>query len=314
MAKKDAPAPPTVKRQVRESLPTLRPDSPLVFDAVAMASSAKDRRASLVVIAGTPADLGTTLVVNEAATIGREQCELNLSDVRISRQHVTVVKREEEYVLRDNGSTNGTMLNGEKVEGIVPLSDGDKVVLGETVIKFSLVDPTEADYLCAMDRMVGRDDLTGLLAKHRFDAALDEAVRLAHHADLPLCALMMDMDRLKQLNDRHGHHQGAAAIAEVGRIIGRLLKGRGRACRFGGDEFSAFLPGAALPAALLAAEQIRGAVEHARLGPPGIEQPPTITIGVAQLDDDHADAAKLLEQADRALYRAKNNGRNTVST
>ena len=299
-----------------EGAPTLLPDGPfrLSRDVVLKyQEQLASRVGSLLVIAGTRADIGNACLVEGEIRIGRENCQVSLADGRISRLHAVVERRETSYYLRDNRSTNGTLLNGQTVDEETRLADGDKIFLGETVIKFTLVDETEAEYMRTMDRLVGRDTLTGLLAKHRFDAALDEAMRQALHSNRPLAALMMDMDHLKQLNDACGHHVGAATIQRVGELIDQVLKGKGKACRFGGDEFSAFLPGAGLSQAMEMAERIRSVVEAAELGPAGSGVQVTISIGAARLPEGVTEARDLLDLADQALYRSKQKGRNVVS-
>ena len=272
----------------------------------------KNRRGSLLVIAGNPADIGNTLVFSDVAVIGREQANLQLKDGLISRRHAIVEKWGADYVVKDNGSTNGTMVNSAPMSGVHQLTEGDRIHVGDTVIKFTLVDDTEASYLRTMDKMVGTDDLTGLIAKHRFDAALEEALRTARHTGTYLSVMMMDMDRLKQVNDSHGHHMGASTISQVGGQIKDIVTGLGEACRFGGDEFSAFLRGFPLQAALSIAERIRGTVEATNYGPAGLDVRVSISIGVAELPPGVETIKDLIDLADRALYRAKEGGRNIV--
>jgi diguanylate cyclase (GGDEF)-like protein len=281
-------------------------------DILKYQQSLENRRGSLLVIAGNPADIGNTLVFAEAAVIGREQANLQLKDGLISRRHAVVEKWSTDYVVKDNGSTNGTMVNGEPIAGVHQLHEGDRIHVGETVIKFTLVDDTEASYLRKMDQMVGTDELTGLMAKHRFDAALEEALRTARHTGTYLSVMMMDMDRLKQVNDTHGHHMGAGTIRQVGQQIGEIVTGLGEACRFGGDEFSAFLRGFPLPAAISIAERIRATVETTNYGPPDLDVRVSISIGVAELPAGVETIRALVDLADRALYRAKEGGRNVV--
>jgi two-component system, cell cycle response regulator len=271
-------------------------------------------RGSLLVIAGSKADIGNHLLVETAVVIGREPTGLQLHDGGISRSHATVERRENDYLIRDLGSTNGTLVNGSRLQGEVQLREGDKILLGQTVIKFTMVDETEAAYLRQVAHLVGTDDLTGLMSKHRFDAALKEWVKSCHASGAPLSAMMMDMDGLKAVNDRHGHQTGAETIRQVGGLIGRLLLGRGEACRFGGDEFSAFLPAINLEQALLVAEQIRRGVETLGLQREGQVLAVTISIGVVERAAGISDFAVLMHQADEALYRAKARGKNVVCT
>lgn len=302
-----------------------RPDQTIRIesDEVARYASGPKRHGSLLVIAGDVADIGTHLVVERRVVIGRDPGEpgqpaaeipLKLCDGRSSRRHAAVEPRDGSYVLRDLGSTNGTLLHGEAVSGQRPLRDGDKITIGRTLIKFTLVDDTEAAYLERIERLAGTDELTGLLAKHRFDALLLDAVRNAHANHMALSVLMMDMDGLKAINDRHGHHMGAHTISEVGRMLGEIVSGRGEACRFGGDEFCAFLPGLVLDRAKLVGERIRRAVEDTTFTHSQSSTRATLSVGVAVLTDDILTGEQLLERADAALYRAKAKGRNQVSS
>jgi diguanylate cyclase (GGDEF)-like protein len=273
----------------------------------------QSQRGSLLVIAGTHADIGTHLVIEDVVLIGREGEGLQLRDSGMSRCHASVTHREGTYAIRDMGSTNGTLVNGVRLEGERNLLEGDKIFLGQTIIKFTMVDETEAVYLKQVAALVGTDDLTGLMSKHRFDAALKECVRTAVALGTPLTALMMDMDGLKAVNDQHGHHAGAETIRQVGGLIGRTLGERGEACRFGGDEFSAYLTNTAKEDGTHLAQLIRQGVETARIEWAGAPLVVTISIGVAALGPGANDPVSLLHQADQALYRAKARGKNCVS-
>ena len=126
---------------------------------------------------------------------------------------------------------------------------------------------------------------------------------------------MLDLDGLKLINDTHGHPIGAHTIAEVGKIIGTVVSPHGAACRFGGDEFAAFLPDARQ------ARRRQGRRDHPRAGGRAIASrrtasscEPTISIGVSAFPEDGPTAELLLRKADEALYRAKKTGRDRVRT
>ncbi len=268
---------------------------------------------SLLVIAGAAADIGTHWVVTDSAVLGREPDQLLLRDPEISRRHAQVVVESGLHFLKDLDSTNGTLLNGLPVTDDEILRNGDKIALGRTVIKFTLVDPAEATCLERMATLAGTDPLTGLMAKHRFDAMLTESFDVAQADGSGLSVLMMDMDGLKAINTAHGHPVGAHTIAEVGRLIGRIIGLHGEACRFGGDEFSALLPGSPLGVGMRIAERIRQAVEEATFRLGDAEVNPTISIGVAERTAQNSSVREIVTAADRALYRAKDKGRNAVS-
>ena len=295
---------------------TLRPDQTLrMGKALAERHRKAQRKGSLLVIAGDPADVGLHRLVEDEVVLGREPSGFHLRDGQISRQHATVrfEKQARRYLIRDLGSTNGTLLNGAHVADQQMIRDGDQIQLGDTVIKFMLVDDTEADYLRRIARIARTDSLTGLVAKHRFDALLETMVSDAAARDVPLYVLMLDMDNLKAINDRHGHQAGAGTIQQVGGIIGRIVGGRGEACRFGGDEFSAYLYGMTRAVARSVAEEIRATVERTEFEVAGTVVRTSISIGIAELTRQVDLGQELLARADQALYRAKRDGRNCVS-
>ena len=287
---------------------TLAPDAGIYVE---LSPRSGERVGSLVVIAGAAADIGTHVLVRSEVVIGRAGADLTLRDARISRRHVRIWREGEQFWVEDLGSTNGVTVNGRPLRSQTSIGDTDKVCLGATVVKFALVDEIEAAFLIQMAKLAGTDPLTGLHATHKFDSLLEEAVRTARLTQTGLAVLMMDLDGLKQVNDRHGHRFGAHTISQIGAALGRLLMGRGEGCRFGGDEFSAYLPGAGAGDALAFAERFRAHVESSPTTLDGILLPVTISIGVAvRLAPESP--AELMAAADEALYRAKARGKNCV--
>jgi diguanylate cyclase (GGDEF)-like protein len=262
------------------------------------------------------ADLGVNAFITGPTVLGRNpRCSFPLHDFGVSWEHATITPRgEDEFVLEDLDSTNGTRVNGKSISSPRILQDGEKIFVGETVIRFSLADEMEIDFHSEVATLVGTDPLTGLESKRRFDQAFEFALRTAKERGSSLAMLMMDMDGVKQINDTHGHLFGAHVIGETGRIIARVLGYNGRACRFGGDEFSAFLPEHDLTAACYVAEQIRLAVETAGMEKDGIPLKPTISIGVACCHEVVGELSRFVSMADEALYRAKKRGKNCVAT
>ncbi|MEQ1503304.1 MAG: GGDEF domain-containing protein [Myxococcota bacterium] len=289
---------------------TLSPDTTLHGIPIPRASGA--RTGSLVVIAGAAADIGTHVLVGHEVVIGRVASGLTLRDARISRQHARVWREDQVWWVEDLGSTNGSAHNDRPLTSRVPIADGDKIHLGSTVVKFALIDDTEAAYLEQMARLAGTDPLTGLHATHRFDNLLEEAARAARATRTPLAVLMMDLDGVKAINDRHGHRFGAHTIACVGTSLLGVVGSEGEVCRFGGDEFCAYLPGATDDAAWAVGERIRQQVEAWRAELDGIELRVTISVGIA-VRVAPASPAELTAAADEALYRAKAAGKNRVS-
>ena len=269
---------------------------------------------SLLVVQGAEVDLGRHVMCNRPITIGRdERADLSLSDGSISRAHCSVERAETgRYMLHDLGSTNGTLLNGERVQGSVPLNPGDKIFVGASVIRFAYSDQLDLQFHSRLEEMVSIDPLTGMSSKRAYDAIYQATIERTRAEESPLVLMVMDMDGLKQINDTHGHEMGGFVIAEVAFIIRAVLEDHGTLCRFGGDEFVGCFPGMDGARAEALAEEVRDRVARHPFVRDGVRVEPTISIGVACYPGDAADPAGLFTAADRAMYDAKRSGKNQV--
>lgn len=191
------------------------------------------------------------------------------------------------------------------------------VVVGIVTAKLS-EDARRLRYLAATD------DLTGLHNLRSFEARLAAMVRTSRATGTPLAMLVIDVDRLKSINDAHGHLAGAEAVRLVGRTLAVHTPAEAVACRYGGDEFAVAVSRCGPACARSLAEKLRGSV-HA-LAPVLIGKnfprgTLSISVGIACLEPDpHGSAAdavvgeRLFASADDALYAAKRRGRNRVDT
>lgn len=181
-----------------------------------------------------------------------------------------------------------------------------------------------ADDRRRLHRLAMTDDLTGLHNLRSFEAQLTRMVQAARETNTSIALLVLDLDRLKSLNDVHGHLAGAEAVRTVGQILATTLPAESAACRYGGDEFVIALPEHDGTEAARIAEALRGAVQAAAPTLAGIAFPAatlSISVGVAHrtlragapADEDTEVAKALFLAADGALYAAKNGGRNRVS-
>jgi diguanylate cyclase (GGDEF)-like protein len=172
----------------------------------------------------------------------------------------------------------------------------------------------------AMQRLAGTDDLTGLYNLRSFESRLRATVRRAQMRRTPISMLVLDVDRLKQINDAYGHLAGAEAVREVGHIIARGLDGGAVACRYGGDEFAVLISDNDARASFAVAESLRKAVEDHQPVLAGRKFPAgflTVSIGIdLYLSNGTRDPGlggeELFHAADQALYKAKREGRNRV--
>jgi diguanylate cyclase (GGDEF)-like protein len=154
------------------------------------------------------------------------------------------------------------------------------------------------------------DTLTGVPNRRALDDTIKRMVAQASRANLPLAALMLDLDHFKQLNDQLGHAKGDEVLAALGTQLQDLLRESDFAARYGGEEFLVLLPATDTAGALVIAEKLRLAVHDLHL--PHIERTITASIGIAVLPNHAINAETLERAADRALYLAKTNGRDRV--
>jgi two-component system, cell cycle response regulator len=278
----------------------------------AVAQALRERyRPGLVVLKGP--DLGKRGRIEGGAIVGRDpRGAFCLNDPGVSWHHARFEDRGDGWAVVDLGSTNGVKLNGAMCADAL-LVAGDKLVLGETVLRFEEQDPTEQQYDAMVERLLNIDELTGLYVRRRFDAELDQLMRAATAERRPLGLLVMDLDGTKAINDAHGHLFGAYTIGEAGRLIGEVLGEQGIASRFGGDEFVAAVPGADLEATVQVGERVWKALAAHPFEHEGIALRPGISIGVAAFPESARDARGLFQRADEAMYRAKRAGKNRVS-
>ena len=183
---------------------------------------------------------------------------------------------------------------------------------GSTAVVFMLFGyllGRQADRLARLsetDPLTGLDNGRGLLA--RVDAELARCRRYHH----PVALLLVDLDGLKQINDRYGHDAGDAALVRLADVIRSQLRETDLAARWGGDEFAILAPDTSQASALALAERIR-----ARVPGEGTRWRVTASVGVAaaepEVDGTLVDSAMLMHLADAAMYKAKRSGRNMVA-
>ncbi len=158
-----------------------------------------------------------------------------------------------------------------------------------------------------------RDGLTGLYNRRAFNELLVSAIANEDRRDDGQLALViLDLDHFKKLNDTYGHPAGDAALRSAARLLAQHLRKGDQAARFGGEEFVVIFPGADRNRGVNAAERLRAAVAKHRLVFEGARIPLAASFGVAIWPVDGREPDDLLSAADRALYAAKQAGRNRV--
>lgn len=158
-----------------------------------------------------------------------------------------------------------------------------------------------------------RDGLTGLFNHLHFHEVLERDFHLARRYGEDLSCILLDLDHFKLVNDRHGHQAGDFVLRQFAEHLQQRARRADLPARYGGEEFAILLPKTQLQGAMVMAEEIRGHLAATRFGYQGQEIEVTVSIGLASLNnDDPRTPPELFLAADRALYRAKAEGRNCV--
>ena len=165
-----------------------------------------------------------------------------------------------------------------------------------------------------LQREATTDALTGLANRGRLDQFLAEQFVLARSEGKPLSIVMLDVDRFKSINDKHGHPAGDKVLDALGRLIATAARPTDLAARYGGEEMVLVLPGTPRVIASVIAETIRRAIAAKPVAAGKKELPVTASFGVAALEPGtpFTEPAHLMKAADMAVYAAKKGGRNCV--
>ncbi len=271
---------------------------------------------ALVVYAGT--QLGRVFpVVPGENVIGRSPTAgITLLDEEISRVHsalwLEIGVDGDRITLEDRGSTNGTFVNGQSIEGRRQVFAGDRFAIGGHVLKLVAMDPLERSFHETLQDQSTRDPLTGLANRGTILEELQSRFDLSRRHGRPLSVVMCDLDYFKRINDTHGHGAGDLVLSSFGELVRQNLRGSDLAGRIGGEEFLLVLPETDLEGAMFLAERLRGALG----GTPQVLADAvlnvTCSLGVAQGGTMDRDGGMLLARADGALYQAKHQGRDRV--
>ncbi|HXF83919.1 MAG TPA: diguanylate cyclase [Anaerolineales bacterium] len=214
---------------------------------------------------------------------------------------------------------------------VTPLYDDDKRLTGRLIVFRDITDrkQVEKDLRYAMDRLqtqlieIGilqsqlreqaiRDALTNLFNRRYLEETLDRELARAARELYPLCIIMMDLDHFKDVNDTYGHEAGDVVLRTLADLVTRQSRHGDFACRYGGEEFVLVMPNIGIEVAKERALQLQRSINSLVIpfGPFNLST--TVSMGVASYPAHGDTKEKLLRAADRALYAAKNAGRNRV--
>jgi diguanylate cyclase (GGDEF)-like protein len=267
----------------------------------------------VVIYAAEPGLLGKRYVLEKSPVrIGRgADNQIVLEGDSVSRRHCHFDRRQGNWHIVDDGSTNGTFLNEEQVKGSALLNNGDRVKVGPTILKYLSGLDAEAKYHEEIYRMTIVDGLTQIHNKRYLFEALDKELIRARRYDRQLSLLIFDIDYFKNINDQYGHLAGDYVLRELARIVQERIRRDEVFARYGGEEFVIVLPETPLAGGVSLAENLRARVETHPFSFQGERIPVTISVGCAMLGEEKT-AAELIQRADDRLYEAKRGGRNRV--
>lgn len=237
---------------------------------------------------------------------------------------VSKVTPKSKYMLTDDGKIGVFPLIGEKtlLGCVVAHSNVDKlnkkeIDYLEQLTKQSSITIHRANIYAEVLQHATLDALTGLNNRRQFEIRLKQEVATAKRQNKPLCAMMLDVDFFKSVNDTYGHVAGDCVLKAIATVIKAELREYDIPSRYGGEEFAILLPFTKIEEAFAVAQRLRVAVEEASIdvqnekGESGLSVKVTISIGVYEYNSGDSPQA-LYESADKALYQAKTHGRNKV--
>lgn len=275
---------------------------------------------TLTVIEGH--DFGCVFQLDKPENVlGRsEEADIRIDDGKASRRHMLVAMQNigtendndidnARIVAVDLNSKNGTYINGERIFES-ELRNGDKLHIGDTILKFEVKDRLDLSYHERLYHQATRDALTGLWNRNHAQEEMEKFLSVAGRHARPFSVLLFDIDHFKGVNDTYGHDIGDVVLRTTSQVVASHLRSHDVAARYGGEEFIILLPETSIEGALIAAERLRQAIESVDFAPLGCPRRVTISIGVAQFPICGRTGEELVKQADEALYRAKQTGRN----
>jgi diguanylate cyclase (GGDEF)-like protein len=212
------------------------------------------------------------------------------------------------------GGAMGVICVTDRVDG-APFETADLEVLRALAGSAALA--LTADDLARQAELLGQwaaiDPLTELFNRRYFRQRLQEEFQRARRYNLPLSLLLLDIDDFKRVNDVHGHSTGDAVLRAIADVLRRNVRTFDLCCRYGGEEFVLVLPGSDAADALRTADRVRQAVAAQSLAGRSGEPPIKVTVSVGAVTLDGVDTIDdLIEEADRALYEAKQRGKNQI--
>lgn len=167
-----------------------------------------------------------------------------------------------------------------------------------------IIEEEKSEYISEFSTI---DELTGLYLRDVFNVTLSKNVNEHVRTKMPLSLMMIDIDDFKQVNDKYGHQKGDEVLTKTGKCITEMVREMDLAARYGGEEMAIIMPNLNKDQAFRAGERIREAIQQLKFDGPSV----TVSIGASEMERDTSCTPEdLIKNADLALYKAKETGKN----
>jgi two-component system, cell cycle response regulator len=256
---------------------------------------------------------GSWQITTKGLILGRSsECDVPINDTWISRKHARISLVNGQIIFEDLGSTNGCFVNDQKIDRCV-LNVNSRIQLGPMVLKVSFMDESEAQYDQKLFVDATTDPLTKIHNRRWFYERAQTELHAAKRGTGAVHMILLDIDFFKKVNDTYGHQAGDFILQEVALLLKQAKREEDLLARYGGEEFIVFFKNIPKEEAWAVAERMRKTVESASFVFSGQSIPIRISLGLfcTEGDQNHS-LDDLISQADKALYQAKENGRNQV--
>jgi len=288
-----------------------------IISSEALPTGKGGQHAIMTVLGGL--ETGRVLALRrETMEIGRHpDSTFVFDDAGVSGRHCKIHFVAGVYAVSDEGSTNGTFVNGARVSNATPIKDGDRIQLGQsTQLKFSMVQEDEMNALVRIYEAAFRDALSGAFNRKHLEERIDAELAFAVRHGTELSTVILDIDHFKKVNDTHGHLAGDLVIKTFAQTLMKVVRTEDLVARYGGEEFVILARGVSLEGTAALAERARQTLEATVIPWDGKELRVTCSGGAASLRccGEKRDKATLLGLADARLYASKQGGRNRVSS
>lgn len=247
-----------------------------------------------------------------------EVADIQIDDPKASRRHIVLLQQQdpstqETYInVIDLGSKNGSTLNDKILTEETRLNTGDKLQIGNTILKFEVKDQADLKYHEKLYQQVTRDELTGLWNHNHARQQIEKLISTKSQTNGTFSLFLAEVDFLQTLNETYSRKVGDDILKAVGQIANESLGDTYTVARFASKQYLVLMPELGIDTASEIAEKFRQEVEESDFSALGCPQTVTISIGVVEFPTSGKTIDELANQADQVLYQIKQVGRNQV--